>query len=381
MGDTKQRIYLDGEENIEGKLSEKWQKDHLDINFRSDSRIVELSNSIASRLYPDASVRPKEGVKTGFVHLFIKGYSKDLDRIEIETRVKENMARVSNDNEWTKVDVETLLLEHRMAAVRLGFADLYDNLRNVPKYSQGILDGSMSDMFLFKSILVPLENSYTQHDLSEVYQIVKDNSPLLRKDTLSKDESPLKLIHTINLKVQELCKLLCRDDTTIGTVVEFISNNGLFNISPVLKESIKEINGDSEEKEIVAWRKCMSLRYSEVRQYIKYVTGQSGFATHQGVKGLEYDRVMVIIDSQDTNGFLFDYDKLFGVKPLSETDIKNMNEGLDNSIARTMRLFYVVCTRARHSLAILAYTTNPAIVKKTCEENGWFKNDEITIME
>ena len=381
LGDTKQRIYFDGEENIEGKLSEKWQKDHLDINFRSDSRIVELSNSIASRLYPDASVRPKEGVKTGFVHLFIKGYSKDLDRIEIETRVKENMARVSNDNEWTKVDVETLLLEHRMAAVRLGFADLYDNLRNVPKYSQGILDGSMSDMFLFKSILVPLENSYTQHDLSEVYQIVKDNSPLLRKDTLSKDESPLKLIHTINLKVQELCKLLCRDDTTIGTVVEFISNNGLFNISPVLKESIKEINGDSEEKEIVAWRKCMSLRYSEVRQYIKYVTGQSGFATHQGVKGLEYDRVMVIIDSQDTKGFLFDYDKLFGVKPLSETDIKNMNEGLDNSIARTMRLFYVVCTRARHSLAILAYTTNPAIVKKTCEENGWFKNDEITIME
>ena len=40
-----------------------------------------------------------------------------------------------------------------------------------------------------------------------------------------------------------------------------------------------------------------------------------------------------------------------------------------------------VCTRARHSLAILAYTTNPAIVKKTCEENGLFKSDEITIME
>ncbi len=40
-----------------------------------------------------------------------------------------------------------------------------------------------------------------------------------------------------------------------------------------------------------------------------------------------------------------------------------------------------VCTRARHSLAILSYTTNPAIVKKTCEENGWFKSDEITIME
>jgi DNA helicase-2/ATP-dependent DNA helicase PcrA len=125
----------------------------------------------------------------------------------------------------------------------------------------------------------------------------------------------------------------------------------------------------------------MLLPYSEIRQYLNYINGQSGFATHQGVKGLEYDRVMVIIDSQETKGFLFDYDKLFGVKPLSETDMKHIDDGTDNSINRTLRLFYVVCTRARHSLAILAYSTNPAIVKQTCERNGWFKENEITMMD
>lgn len=382
LGDTKQRIYFDGEENIEDKLSDQWQKDHLNVNYRSDSRIVELSNKIALQLNPDAVVSPKDGVQKGYVHLFIKEYSEGLNKIETESLVRKIMSDISTDKEWTDENVEILLLEHRMAAVRLGFAELYDNLRNIPKYAQGFLDGSMSDMYLFKNILFPLEGYYKQRDLSDLYQTVKDNSPILKKDVLSKDESPLKLIHAVNLKVQELCELLTQDTTTIGMVVTFIRDNGLFNVSPVLQKALKAKNEEKEEEnEVTAWRKCLSLPYTEIRQYLIYVTGQSGFATHQGVKGLEYDRVMVIIDSQDTKGFLFDYDKLFRVKPLSEIDMKNMDEGLDNSIARTMRLFYVVCTRARHSLAILAYTTDSSIVKKTCEENGWFGEDEITVMD
>lgn len=382
LGDTKQRIYFDGEENIEDKLSDQWQKDHLDVNYRSDSRIVELSNKIALQLNPNAMVRPKDGVQKGYVHLFIKEYSEGLNKIETESLVRKIMSDISMDKEWTNENVEILLLEHRMAAVRLGFAELYDNLRNIPKYAQGFLDGSMSDMYLFKNILFPLEGYYKQRDLSELYQTVKDNSPILKKDVLSKDESPLKLIHAVNLKVQELCELLTQDTTTLGKVVTFIRDNGLFNVSPVLQKALKAKDGEKEEEnEVTAWRKCLSLPYTEIKQYLRYVTGLSGFATHQGVKGLEYDRVMVIIDSQDMKGFLFDYDKLFGVRPLSVTDKKNIDEGADNSIARTMRLFYVVCTRARHSLAILAYTTNSSIVKKTCEENGWFGEDEITVMD
>ena len=383
LGDTKQRIYLDGEENIEGKLSEQWQKDHLDVNYRSDSRIVELSNKIACQLNPDATVSSKDGVQEGFVHLFIKEYSEGVNRSETESIVRKVMSDISGDKDWIEGDVETLLLEHRMAAVRLGFAELYDNLHNIPKYSQGFLDGSIFDMYLFKSILLPIEESYKQNNSSELYQIVKDNSPILKRDALSKNDSPLQNIHSINIKIKELCDLLLKEDTSIGDVITFVKDNELFNLSPVLLKALKEkvdVDEDEQEKEITGWRKCMSLPYSEIRQYLKYVTGQTDFATHQGVKGLEFDRVMVIIDSRDTKGFLFDYDKLFGVKPLSETDMKNIDEGADNSIARTLRLFYVVCTRARHSLAILAYTDKPDIVKQTCEGNGWFNEEEITII-
>jgi DNA helicase II / ATP-dependent DNA helicase PcrA len=38
--------------------------------------------------------------------------------------------------------------------------------------------------------------------------------------------------------------------------------------------------------------------FSHVEFYRSYVSGQTSFDTHQGVKSLEFDRVMVIADDQ-----------------------------------------------------------------------------------
>lgn len=67
----------------------------------------------------------------------------------------------------------------------------------------------------------------------------------------------------------------------------------------------------------------MDLPIDMVRRYDDYVNHRSQFDTHQGVKGLEFERVIVIIDDSEAKGFLFSYDKLFGIKDLSEADLKN----------------------------------------------------------
>jgi DNA helicase II / ATP-dependent DNA helicase PcrA len=54
--------------------------------------------------------------------------------------------------------------------------------------------------------------------------------------------------------------------------------------------------------------------FSQVEDYARYISGASGFDTHQGVKGLEYPRVLVIIDDEDARGFMLSYEKLLGVK-------------------------------------------------------------------
>ena len=44
------------------------------------------------------------------------------------------------------------------------------------------------------------------------------------------------------------------------------------------------------------------------------------FDTHQGVKGLEFPRVFVVIDDEAARGFMFSYEKLFGARAMTSTD-------------------------------------------------------------
>jgi UvrD-like helicase C-terminal domain len=81
--------------------------------------------------------------------------------------------------------------------------------------------------------------------------------------------------------------------------------------------------------------------------------------THQGVKGLEFDRVLIVLDDCEARGFPFPYEKLFGAKPLSDQDRKNAAEGAETGIDRTRRLLYVTCTRAKKSQALVAYSESP----------------------
>ena len=128
---------------------------------------------------------------------------------------------------------------------------------------------------------------------------------------------------------------------------------------------------------IDAWDTFLLTPFDQIEQYANYVADKAGFSTHQGVKGLEFPRVMVIIDDTEARGFSFNYEKLFGVKEKTKTDLENEQEGKDTGIDRTRRLFYVTCSRAKDSLAIVAYSENPQKVRDYVLRQGWFEKDEI----
>lgn len=52
-------------------------------------------------------------------------------------------------------------------------------------------------------------------------------------------------------------------------------------------------------------------------------------------------------------------------------------EGKETTVERTLRLFYVTCSRAEESLAIIAYTKDPIKVKNHAISQGWFDENEI----
>ncbi|KGD78680.1 hypothetical protein ID11_00685 [Pantoea vagans] len=89
---------------------------------------------------------------------------------------------------------------------------------------------------------------------------------------------------------------------------------------------------------------------------------------------------MAILDDEEARGFMFSYDKLLGVTPLSKTDQENESAEGDSSPKRSRRLFYVICSRAQASLAVVAYTKAPDLVERTVITSGWFVKEEIMHM-
>ena len=159
-----------------------------------------------------------------------------------------------------------------------------------------------------------------------------------------------------------------------------INASGLYELTERTNDILDE-NYVGDDPKVIALKKALSVPFDEMERYATYVSDSSRFATHQGVKGLEFPRVMVILDDTESRGFLFSYEKLFGAKKQTATDLKNEKEGKDTSNRRTARLFYVACTRAMESLAVVAYSDNPELVKNTALNNGWFSEDEIQIIE
>ncbi|MDC0657923.1 hypothetical protein N6L27_07960 [Leisingera sp. SS27] len=82
-----------------------------------------------------------------------------------------------------------------------------------------------------------------------------------------------------------------------------------------------------------ACTQAIAAPFSQVARYLDYVEDRSPYGTHQGVKGLEFPRVMVIADDVHTRfKGRASYETLFEVKPLGRTAQKKADEGEETTI-------------------------------------------------
>lgn len=376
FGDTMQKIYLDGKENLENSIPDSWIKPVKVMNHRSARRIVQLANSIRGYV-DDKEQRPRTDAKEGIVHLFIADSLGDKQKIELE--VAKRMSQLTLDKEWENENAfQSLILEHYMAARRLEFLKLFLPLYKNKKIAQSVLDGSLPEAKIFSQIIFPLVDANSEGNKFEVAKIIKRYSPLLSRDNLQRESvNQRQCLQTANEAKESLCRLFeGKKMPTCIDVLKEINRTGIFNLT----ERMAHIVLDCEQEQdatVEALKQALSTSVSEMKNYCLYAEGKSSFSTHQGVKGLEYPRVMVIMDDAEAEGNLFSYEKLFGAKEMSDTDFDNEKQGKDNSISRTRRLFYVACTRAKDSLALVAYTQDKELVNQTVLSNKWFAESEV----
>lgn len=387
IGDIKQRIYATGDEDI-GTFTNRIQCEtaHLPVNFRCPKRIVKLANLIAKEIDEAGAQEPKDGAAEGTIRCFIAPHSSPEQQYQSEQNLCKQMTSCTSDAEWgTQASVRTLVLEHRMAAVRTGCADLYDALCRSPQYKQNLTSGTIAEVNFFTQQVCPLLSNPALSDIA-IHRHLQLYSPRFH------EKNPAWDWDTTREALKKACDELKSRGIkgSIYEVLHIIREYNLLQLPAHLdtamqlygSQDVDEADaGDEADIAIHAWKEALALPFSQVQALNNYINHETQFSTHQGVKGEEFERVLVVIDDSSAKGFLFSYDKAFGIKAKSEADIRNEQAGKDTSISRTLRLLYVTCTRATKSLALICYCDAPSELKTILLSKQYFTEDEIIILQ
>lgn len=407
IGDHRQRIYFDGHQDLPSTIPPNWERPMLRMNHRSQARIVKLINRIWTAELDGRTQQPSGALQEsrlertgGAVRIFI-GSAFDTDKPARERWCAEQMAELTGFDQWKRpVDgYRVLLLEHKLAARRGGFFALAEALEKVDreqvyKVDRGLMEGDttegISELRGFREPVWTIRSALACDGKVDEYLImeaVSKWSPLLASASLAEMGAPEQKRHlrTIRQHIESL--LACwRDgaDPLLGDLVAVLHKTCIFPLHDNLKDWFsKHCAGETsqldekEDRRLFGIHLAMSRPWSELVAYFDYLENRTTYATHQGVKGSQFDHVMVVLDDEEAGGNFFSYDKLFGAEALSETDLKNVRESKETAIDRTLRLFYVTCSRPKDTLAVVYWSANANAARDRLINRDWFSNDEV----
>lgn len=371
IGDMMQRIYSDGKDDLGKNLPKGWKTPSKKMNHRCPSRIVALINKVRSSV-DDHQQQPRDDAAEGVVRLFVIP-ADSANKPALEARMSQVMAETTGDADWTMPSaVKTLTLEHRMAAVRLGCLDVFSALYELD--SMSLLNGTQPLASFFTNETLSIVEAQQSGDRFALMRTLKAYSPLLTTEALIASPGRAHLA-AIQTSVEDLLSLWVNGlDPSLLQVLRRIASSKLLEVPERLLAWVPdEVEAGAEDEEVdeATQRRhdiidrLLAAPFSQIQPLREYLAGRARFDTHQGVKGLEFDRVMVIMDDTEARGFMFKYEDLFGGKAEGKT------------LETTRRLFYVTASRARKSLALVAYSANPERVKRFVLDQGWFTEEEV----
>ena len=432
FGDAMQAIYDDGIGNIDlykgdsdGQVKEVKKVQNrrnpktvitLANRLRTDGIIQEPSNDISAPNMVDGI--PKEGSI-----LFL--YSENDDNSIIKRFLSERYAWNFNDINETK----ELNLTHNLIADKAGFRslmDIYDKdlilafnkrIKNYIKENNILLDfsektfGEVIDilqhgksgrelnkvqpthnMQLFIDANPDLYSFALNYNFDKLSKIYVDKDQLLDDKKQSDDDDKKKgskrdsLIRHL-FKIQrniELYKnrqyndfLRKTDYPMIRTIADKrILRDNIENLINVGNKTIEEVINDAHEMHICLideklerfklekeyiYNRVKSIKYTEFQKLYEYLEGKTPFSTQHKTKGAEFNNVLVVLDNGGWNNYNFE--SVFVDNGKSET-IKS----------RSLKIFYVCCTRAKENLAVFYHKPSANVIAKAQE---WFGKDNV----
>lgn len=379
FGDPMQKIYMNGTGVV--PLNPGWAEISKPENFRCPTSVLGVINAI--RAAGDGLVQTRgRTIKVGDIEQAVPGTANlfvlpaDAQRSARLLAVRNWLAAVTADDLWLsnipEGDVRLLVLVHRMAAMRLGFPNLYAALndRAPMSFSEGLADGTAWPIRPIVQQLLPLVTAARDGDRFTVMSILRRESPKLEPERL-RGQATVPVLTGLQQAVDALVGML--DDGSLSTVrdvMRHVHTTELLRLDDRYGPHLVPEPADDGSNGFANVQDLLNCNVAELWAYRRYFREESPFATHHGVKGAQFERVLVVVDDEEAAFHQYSYGKYFGYVPLSDSDKARIEAGEETVLDRTRRLFYVCCSRAVKDLAVVLFVSDvPAALSAIVNKN------------
>jgi len=215
--------------------------------------------------------------------------------------------------------------------------------------------------------------------------ILRKACPLLAQERLA-GQDVAALLARLKIDLDTLVGMLKGDSIcTIKDLLMFVRDRELADFDdrfiPFLTEAAPEGTDSVEDPEYKAIMAFLATPATQLWGYRSYIESQSPFSTQQGIKGSQFQRVLVVLDDEESEYTLFSYGKYLGIDPLSDRDNQNIAASTDSVLDRTRRLFYVCCSRAVQDLAVVLFAPDVQKAREAVLAKGFFAPDDVHVLD
>lgn len=383
FGDPMQQIYEKRAGRFEGPNG--YKPIEKEENFRSAKSVIKLANALRSDLQ-QVPAGPNSEIEGEVSLILVEAEDPAAPRRRYSDeqldRALHRFDQVLEDIGWQDSEnSKRLYLAHQMIARRLGFLSLH-RLFHGPYASQRAQDQFDDGTHILVKPIVealwPIVSAFDAGDDLGVLNALRENSPAFARDGNNAEQSLNTMIERARARAKAL-----RDawhGQTIKDVLVYAKQEKLCRIPEQLVQHLDRApRAETYDKEIHGAEKSDWLADSflsdgteEVAAYCAFVSDNTPFSTQHGVKGEEYDDILVLFDDIEAGWNHYSFSKLFvpGV----------VGEGTEGQIERSLRLAYVCFTRAQKVLRIVLFCPAPHDAKAELIGKGMFAENQVNIV-
>ena len=313
--------------------SEKLKEIRKEANFRSEEVIVEALNRMRPELPQISALDQTDGkilvITTNNIdetNRIAKGRDKGDLKEEIRKDVVEKVQRKLQEQGWQE-NTKILMLTHKYLAMQQEYQRLYEVLGNHFRNQDDI------HFQYFQNLVEPVFHALQNNDAKRLAEILGTScSPVLSYNYKQKWNRFGRDLEKARKKV-------------IYDVINIVADSGLLDVPPKIKAYKEQYeDGANTEYGEKTLKEFYEIPYEEVVKAIEFFAPESMFSTDHGVKGEQYENVLLVLGRGWSN-YKFD-ETLYKVE-------ESMSEAEKKKYVRNRNLFYVCCSRAEKRLAIL----------------------------